>query len=140
MVLLAGCEKEEKAVSDLVETEIVENIHQVDETVVDDYWSQPIESKLCQTIGECRDLGDAYGSEHFTDFTRGLKNGNGMWVLNGNTEDDEYSLATYDWEDEELIIARYEIIEDEFVLTKGEETSIFKGIADIVLALYDEIK
>ena len=44
-----------------------------DETVVDAYWSQPIDSEICQTIGECRDLGDTYGSEHFTSFLGGLK-------------------------------------------------------------------
>ena len=76
VVLLAGCEKEEKAVADLVETEIVEEVHQVDETVVDDYWSQPIDSEICQTIGECRDLGDAYGSEHFARFFRRTQRSN----------------------------------------------------------------
>ena len=55
-------------------------------------------------------------------------------------EEDESALAATDWEDENLINARYEIIEDEFVLTMGEEASIFKGIADIVLALYDRNK
>ena len=65
-----------------------------------------------------------------------------MSYLNVATEDDESVLAfaANDREDEELIIARYEIIEDEFVLTRGEEASIFKGIADIVLALYDRNK
>lgn len=140
VVLLAGCEKKEKAVADSERTEIIEEVHQVDEIVVDDYWSQSIDSELCQTVGECRDLGDAYGSEHFEEFIRGLEMGNEMWSLNVGTENDEYAFADYDVEDEDLIIARYEIIEDEFVLTQGEEASTFKGIADIVLALYDRNK
>ena len=63
-----------------------------------------------------------------------------MSFLNVGTEENESVLAANDWEDEELIIARYEIIEDEFVLTRGEEASIFKGIVDIVLSMYDRNK
>ena len=142
VVLLAGCEKKEMAVADTVETEIVEEVevNQEDETVVDEYWSQTIDSEICKTVGECRDLGDEYGSEHFSDFRRGLERSNEMWNLNVATEDDEYSLAEFDWEDEDLIIARYEIIEDDLVLTKGEERTIFKGIPDLVYALYDRSK
>ncbi|HJF30342.1 MAG TPA: hypothetical protein K8V56_01020 [Sporosarcina psychrophila] len=142
VVLLAGCEEEKKAVADLVKTETVEEILQVDETVVDDYWTQPIDSQICQTIGECRDLGDTYGSEHFTSFLGELKASDQMSYLNVATEEDEsvLAIATNEKEDEESIIARYELIEEEFVLTKGEEASIFKGIADIVLALYDRNK
>ncbi len=142
VVLLAGCEEEEKAVADLVETEKVEEVeaHQEDETVVDEYWSQPIDSEICKTIWECRDLGDTYGSEHFTDFRRGIERSNEMWYLDVGTEEDENSLAEFDWEDEDLIIARYEIIEDELILTKGEEMSIFKGIPDLVHTLYDRNK
>ncbi|MFC5602718.1 hypothetical protein [Sporosarcina koreensis] len=142
MVLLAGCEEEEKAVADLVATEIVEKVHPVDETVVDEYWSQPIESEICQTVGECRDVGDTYGSEFFTSFSGDLKNSNSMSYLNVQAEEDESVLAfgASDEEDEKSLIARYEVIEDQFVLTQGEEASIFNGIADIVLALYDRDK
>ncbi|MDN4607212.1 hypothetical protein [Sporosarcina highlanderae] len=140
LVLLSGCEKDEKAVADLEDTEIVEKFHQVEETVVDDYWSQPIDSELCKTLGECRDLGDTYGSEHFADFRKGLERTNEMWYLNVGTEVDIYDFNDLDWDDEELIIARYEIIEDELVLTRGEEASIFKGVVDIVHALYDRNK
>lgn len=139
VVLLAGCEEKENAVADLVETEVVEEGHQVDGTGVDEYWSQPIDSDICQTVGECRNLGDAYGSEHFISFLGGLKASNNMSFLNVNAEDDGSVLA-FDAnakEDDESIFARYELIEGEFVLTKGEEADIFKGIADIVLALYD---
>jgi hypothetical protein len=142
VVLLAGCEKKEMAVADTVETEIVEEVeaNSEDERVVDEYWSQTIESEICKTVGECRDLGDEYGSEHFSDFRRGLERSNEMRYLNVATEEDEYSLAEFDWEDEDLIIARYEIIEDELVLTKGKERTIFKGIPDLVYALYDRSK
>ena len=49
--------------------------------------------RLCQTIGECRDLGDTYGSEHFTSFLGGLKASNQMSYLNVATEEDESDLA-----------------------------------------------
>lgn len=142
VVLLTGCEKEEKAVADLVETEIVEEVDQADETVVDAYWSQPIDSEICQTIGECRDIGDEYGSEHFSSFSGDLKHSNTMSYLNVNTEDDEsiFAFVSNGEVDEKVINARYEIIEDEFVLTSGEEASIFNGIVDIVFALYDRDK
>lgn len=142
VVLLAGCEKEEKADADLVKLDIVEEVHQADETVVDEFWSQPIDSELCQTIGECRDLGDDYGSEHFTSFLSGLNESNNMSFLYVAAEEDESVLAFAigDKSDEKSIIARYQIKEDEFVLTNGEEASIFKGIADIVLTLFDRNK
>ncbi|MCM3638903.1 putative zinc-binding metallopeptidase [Sporosarcina luteola] len=142
MVSLAGCEEEEKAIADLVETEIVEEVHQVDEPVVDEYWSQPIDSEICQTVGECRDVGDANGSDYFTSFSGDLKQTNNMSYLNVQAVGDESVLAfsANDKDDEKSIIACYELIEDEFVLTKGEETTIFNGIADIVLALYDRDK
>ncbi|WP_432361342.1 hypothetical protein [Sporosarcina sp. UB5] len=145
-ILLAGCEEEEKekAVADLVETDIVEEVEvdQVDEAVVDEYWSQPIDSELCKTIGECRDLGDEYGNEHFSDFSGNLKHANTMSYLNTNAEDDKsvFSFGVNDTEDEKMINARYEIIEDEFVLTRGEEATVYKGIAELVLALYDREK
>ena len=63
-----------------------------------------------------------------------------MSYLNVATEEEESAFAANDREDEKFILARYELIEDEFVLTRGEEASIFKGIADIVLALYDRNK
>lgn len=140
VVLLAGCEKEEMAVADTVETEIVEEVevHQEEEIVVDEYWSQTIDSEICKTIGKCRDLGDEYGSEHFSDFRRGLARSNEMWYLNVATEDDDFTAI--DWKDEELIVARYEIIEDNFVLTSGEEASILTSIKDLVFALYDRDK
>ncbi|MGG0668653.1 hypothetical protein [Sporosarcina koreensis] len=144
VVLLAGCQKEEKAVAELVETEIVEEVeaHQEDEPVVDVYWSQPIDSELCQTIGECRDLGDEYGSEHFSSFLGGLKASNQMSYLYVAAEEDESVLAFSfnDEVEENPVIARYEITEDEFVLTEGEENDFFKRIADIVLALFDRNK
>ena len=71
--MLAGCEEEEKAVDVVEETEIVEEVVQAEEPVVDAYWSQPIDSEICQTVGECRDLGDTYGSEHFSSFSGTLK-------------------------------------------------------------------
>src|SRR5699024_8939159 len=94
VVLLAGCEKEEKAVADLVETQIVkEEVHQVDEAVVDSYWSQPVDSEICQTIGECRDLGDTYGSEHFISFLSGLTHSNQLSFLNVNAVEDDNIFA-----------------------------------------------
>ena len=141
LVLLAGCEKEEIAVADLGETEIVEevDVHPDEETIVDEYWSQTIESKICKTVGECRDLGDAYGSEHFTSFLSGLTHTNNMSFLSvGATEDENvFAITKNDVIDDEPIIARYEMLDDQFVLTRGEEDSVFRGIANLVLALYD---
>lgn len=140
VVLLAGCEEEENAVADLVETGIVEEVHQENEPQVEAYWSQPIDSEICQTVGECRDVGDAYGSEYFTSFSGDLKQTNNMSYLSVQAVEDESILAFGAADDEKSIIARYEVVEDEFVLTQGEEASIFKGIADLVLALYDRDK
>lgn len=142
LVLLAGCQEEEKAVADLVEPKIIEEVDQVDETVVDDYWSQPIDSEICQTIGECRDLGDTYGSDYFTDFSGTLKQRDNRAYLSVNTEEDGSALAfaANDMLNEDNSIARYEIIEDQFVLMKGEEESVFKSIADVVLALFNRDK
>lgn len=140
VVLLAGCEEEEKAVADLVETGIVEEVHQEDEPKVEAYWSQPIDSEICQTVGECRDVGDTYGSEYFTSFSGDLKQTNDMSYLSVQAVEDESILAFGAAADEKSVIARYEVVEDEFVLTQGEEASIFKGIADLVLALYDRDK
>ena len=135
VLLLAGCEEEEKAEAVLEETEIVEEeVQQEEETVVDEYWSQPIDSKVCQTIGECRDVGDTYGSEHFSSFSGDLKASNNMMYLNMYTEDDK-SIFTIGGD--EVIDARYELINGTFVLTSGEETSMYNGIAELVVALYD---
>lgn len=142
MVLLVGCEKGEKAAADPAEPENIEEVDQVEETAVEVYWSQPIDSELCQTVGECRDLGDEYGSDHFLSFISGLNMSNSMSYLNVNSEEDDSVLAfpVNEKDDKKQIIARYEIKEDTFVLTDGEERSIFNGIADIVLALFDRSK
>lgn len=144
VILLAGCEEEEKAVADLVETEILEEVEakQEDETVVDEYWSQSIDSEICQTVGECRDVGDEYGSEHFTSFSGALKHSDQMSYLRVNTVEDESDLAfaANDKEVDKSVIARYKINEDEIVLTEGEDASIFKGIAELAFALFDRSK
>ncbi|QTD42053.1 hypothetical protein [Sporosarcina sp. Te-1] len=141
VVLLAGCEKEEKVVADPAEPVNAEEVDQAEETAVDEYWSQPIDSELCQTVGECRDLGDAYGSEYFTSFLGDLNDAaNQMTSFNKGTENDNSVFAANERKEEIPIIARYEIKEDKFVLTSGEEESIFIGIADLVLALFDRNK
>lgn len=138
-VLFAGCEKEEKVATKVEESGMINEVHQTGEIDVDDYWSQPVESELCRTVVECRDLGDTYGSEHFDGFRRGLAGSNELWYLNTGTEIDEYGYNE-GYKDEESILARYEIRNDEFVLTSGLEESIFENIADIVFALYDRSK
>src|SRR5690606_28909150 len=112
VVLLAGCEEEEKAVADLVETGSVEEVHQEDEPKVEAYWSQPIDSEICQTVGECRDVGDTYGSEYFTSFSGDLKQTNDMSYLSVQAVEDESILAFGAAADEKSVIARYEVVED----------------------------
>ncbi|GKV57528.1 hypothetical protein NCCP2222_34750 [Sporosarcina sp. NCCP-2222] len=140
LVLLVGCEKEEQADADtnadLMEKEMVEEAEKV-ETAADEYWSQAIDSELCQTIRECRDLGDEYGSEFFYDFIGGLNASNRMSNINAYTEEDKSVLATNTWVEEVPIVARYELREDEFFLTEGEEESMFTGIADLVLDIFN---
>ncbi|MCG3088772.1 hypothetical protein [Sporosarcina cyprini] len=139
--LLGGCEKEEQtdANADLPQKGRGQEIQQV-ETAADKYWSQAIDSELCQTIGECRDLGDEYGSEFFYDFIGGLNASNRMSSLNIYTEEDKSVFSKNTMKEEVPIVARYEIKEDQFILTKGEEESMFTGIADLVLAIFNRNK
>ena len=144
VVLLAGCEKEEIAVADLVEMEIVEEVevHQEEDTLFDEYWPQTIDSEICKTIGECRDLGDEYGSEHFSSFLSGLTHSNQLSFLNVNAVEDEniFAITENDVLDDEFITARYEFLDNEIVLTEGEEEISFESIANLVFALYERDK
>lgn len=138
-VLVAGCEEEKMVTVELTKQQSIDEAQQTDEVDVDPYWAQPVDSGLCRTVGECRDLGDTYGIDHFEAFRRGLSYTDEPWLLDTGTESDKFG---YDigHEDEESVLAHYEIKDDELVLTSGVEEGIFNDVAEVVLALYDRSK
>lgn len=139
-ILLVGCVEDEKPAVDSEEKESADVDGQTDAKVVDHYWSKSIESEICQTVGECRDLGDTFGDEHFISFYGFLKTTNHMSFLKVNTRDDTSEFSARYTEDEKIISASYELVDDAFVRTQVEEVSIFNNLVELVSVLFDRDK
>jgi len=93
-------------------------------------WLQPVDSELCTTLKECRDLGDEYGKKYFRKYYAAMESSNQVGIFNVPLESDGHQKLGTD----ELISAFYNVQTNQFRIVEGyEEKEIYHTVKDLIL-------